>query len=116
MSATHYIKDNRILPRGFDKATADPDIGVYGEARQDGNFSGDGDRVRYAVDVPAGGGPFQVDVELLYQPIGFRWAHNLEKYDAAEPKRFVRVHYNEMSSGSWVVIAKTSSTQPSDTR
>ena len=55
---------------------------------------------------PAGGGPFQVDVELLYQPIGFRWAHNLEKYDAPEPKRFVG-YYNEMSSASWVAIAKT---------
>ena len=35
------------------------------------------------------------------------WAHNLEKYDAAEPKRFVG-YFNEMSSGSWAVIAKTS--------
>jgi hypothetical protein len=106
LTATHYLKDNRLLPRGFDKATADPDVGVYGDARQDGNFSGDGDRVRYAVDIPAGGGPFQVEVELLYQPIGYRWAHNLEKYDAAEPKRFVD-YYNSMSSGSWVVVAKT---------
>jgi hypothetical protein len=63
--------------------------------------------VRYAVDVPTGGGPFSVNVELIYQPIGFRWAHNLDKYDAAEPKRFVG-YFNEMSSGSWVVIGKTS--------
>ena len=111
LNATHYLKDNRLLPRGFDKATADPDIGVYGAARDDASFSGGGDRVRYAVDVPAGGGPFTVDVELLYQPIGFRWAHNLEKYDAAEPKRFVD-YYNAMSSGSWVVVAKTTATQP----
>ena len=106
LTATQYLKDNRLLPRGFDKATADPEVGVYGAARQDASFSGDGDRVRYAVDVPAGGGPFTVDVELLYQPIGFRWAHNLEKYDAFEPKRFVN-YFNAMSSGSWVVIAKT---------
>jgi hypothetical protein len=111
VTATHYLKDNRLLPRGFDKATADPDIGVYGTARQDGNFSGDGDRVRYSVSVPAGGGPFQVDVEMLYQPIGFRWAHNLEKYDAAEPKRFLE-YYNSMSTGSWVVIGKTSTNTP----
>ena len=37
LSATHYLKDNRLLPRGFDKATADKDIGVYGEAMQDGH-------------------------------------------------------------------------------
>jgi len=65
--------------------------------------------VHYAVAVPAGGGPFDVTVELLYQPIGFRWAHNLEKYDAPEPKRFVN-YYNAMSSASWVVVAKAAAT------
>jgi hypothetical protein len=109
--ATHYLKDNRLLPRGFDKATADKDIGVYGAAAQDPDFTGDGDRVRYSVDVPAGAGPFQVDVELLYQPIGFRWAHNLEKYDAPEPKRFVN-YFNAAASTSWVVVGKTTATQP----
>ena len=109
--ATHYLKDNRLLPHGFDKATADKDIGVYGGAAQDANFTGDGDRVRYSVDVPAGAGPFQVDVELLFQPIGYRWAHNLEKYDAFEPKRFVG-YYNATASGSSVIVAKATTTQP----
>ena len=107
LTATHYLKDNRLLPRGFDKATADKDIGVYGAALQDRDFTGDGDTVHYAVQVPGGAGPFRVDVELLYQPIGFRWAHNLEKYDAPEPKRFVN-YFNAMSSTSWVVVASTS--------
>jgi len=110
LSATHYLKDNRLLPRGFDKATADKDIGVYGTAAQDANFTGDGDRVRYSVDVPAGAGPFQVEVEVLYQSIGFRWAHNLEPYDAPEPKRFVN-YYNAAASTSWVVVAKAAVTQ-----
>jgi hypothetical protein len=109
LTATHYLKDNRLLPRGFDKATADADIGVYGSARQDANFTGDGDRVRYSVDVPAGAGPYRVAVELLYQPIGFRWAHNLEKYQTAdEPKRFLG-YYNAMSSATWVQVAKAES-------
>ena len=30
----------------------------------------------------SGQGPFAVEAELLYQPIGFRWADNLRKYDA----------------------------------
>jgi len=107
--ATHYLKDNRLLPRGFDKATADKDIGVYGGAMQDSNFTGDGDRVRYVVEVPARGGPYRVDVQLMYQSIGFRWAHNLEKYDAFEPKRFVE-YYNAMASESAVIVA-TASTQ-----
>ncbi|HEU5256716.1 MAG TPA: hypothetical protein VFU28_12045 [Vicinamibacterales bacterium] len=110
LTATHYLKDNRLLPRGFDKATADKDIGVYGAAMQDSDFTGGSDVVHYAVPIPARGGPFAVSVELLYQPIGFRWAHNLEKYDAPEPKRFLN-YFNAMSSSSWVVVAKTSTTQ-----
>jgi len=110
LTATHYLKDNRLLPRGFDKATADKDIGVYGTAMQDSDFAGGSDVVHYAVPVPANGGPFTVSVELLYQPIGYRWAHNLERYDAPEPKRFVN-YFNAMSSSSWVVVTKTSATQ-----
>ena len=111
LTATHYLKDNRLLPRGFDKATADKDIGVYGAAMQDSDFAGGGDVVHYAVPLAAPrGGPFVVSVELLYQPIGFRWAHNLEKYDAPEPKRFLN-YFNAMSSSSWVVVAKASTTQ-----
>ena len=62
--ATHYLKDNRLLPRGFDKTTADKDIAVYGGAMQDSNFTGDGDRIRYVVEVPPRGGPYRVDVQL----------------------------------------------------
>ena len=111
LTATHYIKDNRLLPRGFDKTTADKDIGVFGAAMQDDNFTAEGDRIRYALDLPAGAGPFVVSVELLFQPIGYRWAHNLDKYDAAEPKRFVG-YYNEMSSASWAPIATATSSTP----
>jgi hypothetical protein len=107
LTATQYLKDNRLLPRGFDKTTADAGIAVYGAARQDGDFTGDGDTIHYAVAVPANGGPFRINVELLYQPIGFRWAHNLEKYDAPEPKRFLS-YFNAMSPSSSVVVAKAS--------
>ena len=103
LTATQYLKDNRLLPRGFDKATADKEIGVYGEAARDTTFAGGGDTVRYTVDVPSSG-PFTVEAELRYQSIGYRWAHNLERYDAPEPNRFVR-YYNSMSAESSVVVA-----------
>ncbi len=61
LSAVKYLKDNRLLPRGFDKTTADAEIGVFGEARQDATFTGNGDRVRYRVPVPAGQGPYQIE-------------------------------------------------------
>jgi hypothetical protein len=103
LTATHYLKDNRLLPRGFDKATADKEIAVYGEAAQDGSFVGSGDRVHYHVTLTSAG-PFNVEAELRYQPIGYRWAHNLERYDAPEPKRFVG-YYNSMSAESSIVVA-----------
>ena len=36
-----YIKDNRLLPRGFDKARAVPNIAGQGAAQQDPDFTGD---------------------------------------------------------------------------
>jgi hypothetical protein len=110
LTATQYLKDNRLLPRGFDKATANPEVGVYGGAARDTDFTGGGDRVRYAVAVTAPG-PFTVAVDLVYQPIAFRWAHNLEKYDAPEPKRFLG-YYKAMSSSSSVVVASVTARMP----
>ena len=40
LTATHYLKDNRILPAGFDKQSASPDIAVHGEAASDPAFIG----------------------------------------------------------------------------
>jgi mono/diheme cytochrome c family protein len=106
LAATRYLKDNRLLPRGFDKATADPEIAVYGDATRDEDFSGGGDRVHYAIEV-AGAGPYTVDIELRYQSIAYRWAHNLRGYDAPEPKRFV-TYYEATSAGSSIVVATAS--------
>jgi hypothetical protein len=104
LTATQFVKDNRLLPRGFDKATAEADVAVHGDAARDANFTDAGDRVRYSVPVK-GAGPFVVDVELRYQPISFRWADNLRGYDAAEPTRFVS-YYDAMSASSSTVLAR----------
>ena len=109
--ATTYLKDNRLLPRGFNKETAPPDIAVYGDARADPRFSDHGHNVRYSVDVGNSVGPFDVDVELWYQPIGYRWANNLKSYDADEPHRFTG-YYDSMGTGTAVLLAKTSRRSP----
>jgi hypothetical protein len=105
LSAVRYVKDNRVLPHGFDKRTAPADVAVHGAAVEDDDFVGGADRVRYAIAVPAGGGPFRVDVELLYQPIAYRWAQNLRAVDADETRRFV-TYYDSMSSSSALVLAR----------
>ncbi|MCC7042678.1 MAG: hypothetical protein IT183_02370, partial [Acidobacteria bacterium] len=88
LQATQYLKDNRLLPRGFDKASAPAEIAVFGRASGDADFGAAGDRVRYRIPATAAG-PLAVEVELRYQPIGYRWAQNLASYKAPEPQRFV---------------------------
>jgi hypothetical protein len=104
LTAVRYLKDNRLLPRGFDKTTADAWVKVAGGALEDDDFTAGGDRVRYSVDVGGATGPFRVHVELRFQPIGYRWAHNLEPYDAFETRRFVR-YYDVMSVGASEIVA-----------
>jgi hypothetical protein len=89
LTGVGYLKDNRLLPRGFDKRTAGKDIAVRGGANEDPDFEGAGDRVRYSIALGDAAGPFEVEAELWYQPIGYRWAQNLRPYGhAAEPRRF----------------------------
>jgi len=95
LTGLRYVKDNRLLPDGFDKSTAHADIAVHGEASADADFTAGGDRVRYRVRAP-GSGPLTVTAELLYQSAGYRWAQNLRTQPAPETDRFVR-YYEAMS-------------------
>ena len=110
LHAVGYLKDNRLLPEGFDKETANSDIAVRGRAADDPGFTDKGSRVRYVVSTANAMGPFHVEAELWYQPIGFRWAHNLEPYKAKEPQRMVR-YYEEAARKSAVILAKAEVTQ-----
>ena len=103
-AATGHLKDNRLLPAGFQKESADKDIAVVGDAGDDPNFTDAGDSVRYSVLLGNAQGPFRMEAELWYQPIGFRWAHNLAGYDATETKRIVR-YYDSMVSATGIVLA-----------
>jgi len=105
LTATQYIKDNRLLPAGFDASTAHADIAVNGAAADDPDFLAGGDRVLYSVALGEAELPLAVSVGLLYQPIGYRWAHNLGGYDAAEPLRWVDI-YEEFAQSSSTPLAR----------
>jgi hypothetical protein len=111
LRAVGYLKDNRLLPRGFDKSTADAWIGVIGRAATDDDFGAAGDRVRYEVDVANAEGPFQIDAELRFQVIAFRWAENLRSYTSAETTRFLG-YYEAMAESSSEVLATAHALSP----
>jgi len=111
LTAVSYLKDNRVLPRGFDKATAPAPVAVHGAAADDPDFAAGADRVRYAIELGAATGPFTVEAELWYQPIGFRWADNLRGYDAVEPRRFVG-YYDALAADSAARLAGDRAVSP----
>ena len=109
LTAVRFVKDNRLLPHGFDKATAGEAIAVHGAAAGDPDFTGGGDRVRYRIDPGGAPGPFTVEAALWYQPIAYRWARNLEPYAAAETARFAG-YYRAMARSSAIVLARGAAT------
>ena len=71
-----YLKDNRILPLGFNKATVPSDVRVVGEALDDTNFIGGSDQISYRISgLPAGN--YTVKAELVYQTLSHAFAQDL---------------------------------------
>ena len=105
LHAVKYLKDNRILPAGFDKKQAGADVAVHGEALADEDFAEGSDRVFLRIPVGKGRAPFKIEAELLYQPIGYRWAENLRAVDGAEPRTFTRA-YDALAAVSFQRMAR----------
>lgn len=111
LSALRYVKDNRLLPTGFDKAKASPDVAVHGDASADPDFTAGGDQVSYAINLAGAQGPLTIIAELRFQPIGFRWARNLASRPSFETARFVS-YYDSMASTSSTLVASQEKTIP----
>lgn len=72
----HYKKDNRLLPRGFDKFTASDDIKVVGDAFIDNDFVAGSDDVTYRIStLPYG--QYTIKAEMIYQTLAYGFAQNL---------------------------------------
>jgi hypothetical protein len=111
LTALYFIKDNRLLPEGFIKETASKDIAPNGLSKTDEDFQGGKDLTQYRFDIDESQGPFNVQVELWYQPISFRWAKNLTQYQAQEIQKFGS-YYDTMSNSSAVLLARDSRNVP----
>ena len=71
-----YKKDNRLLPTGFDKATASSDIAVHGAAATDRDFTAGSDTVTYRIS-GLEDATYTFKAELLYQSVGYAFAQDL---------------------------------------
>jgi len=76
-----YIKDNRLLPSGFNKAAAPADAGVYGDAKNDANFVGGSDQITYQISL-SGKGPYTVTAKLLYQGLSYQFSKAFQGSDS----------------------------------
>ena len=88
LRASRYLKDNRLLPAGADKAALPPDVGVYGAAADDLNFAGGSDAVTYRVSLEGATGALTVAAELLYQPLSYRFVQDMLVDGGAAAERF----------------------------
>jgi hypothetical protein len=109
LRAAQYLKDNRLLPMGADKARLPADIAVYGQAASDGNFEGGVDRVTYRVEVAGAQGPFTVSAELLYEPLSYRFIQDLLTDGTPLTERFGG-YYEQADKAPLVVATMTSVT------
>ncbi|MDP3876580.1 MAG: multiheme c-type cytochrome [Methylobacter sp.] len=82
-----YLKDNRLLPQGFNKAAAPNDIKVVGDALTDANFVGGSDDISYRISGLTGNN-YQVEAELVHQPIAYSFAQDLFVESDAEVEDF----------------------------
>jgi hypothetical protein len=89
MESVAYAKDNRLLPAGIDTLRAPEAIQVRGRAAEDGDFLAGEDRIQYSFSLGTAAGPLTLGVELLYQPIGYRWVENLRGLEGEEVTRFL---------------------------
>jgi hypothetical protein len=102
LRAAGYLKDNRLIPSGFEKGAPYEDIAVRGRARDDVNFIDGTDQIQYSMAFDTTEGPLNLTIELLYQSVGYRWAENLRGLEGEEITRFSR--YYDATSNIPVVI------------
>jgi hypothetical protein len=86
------VKDNRLLPAGWNKQHADAaatkPVGIGG----DSDFVGGADKVVYNVPFPDIAPPYIIEVALLFQPISPRYVAELFRVDHPEIARFKRFY------------------------
>lgn len=93
LRAASFAKDNRLLPKGFEKSSATVDIAVYGNAVSDENFSGGGDQVTYRINTAGFKAPFSLTARLLFTTVSYPFIKDLEQdRDLSEVRHFLQLY------------------------
>jgi hypothetical protein len=110
--ADHYLKDNRIPPRGYERGfdlgedmgvAGNGITGIFGEAATDADFSPDFDEgnpdagsgqdvVHYRVNTEGHTGPFQVEARLMFQSVRPSFVASLHGTDNPRVDRFQKMY------------------------
>ncbi|MCK5478018.1 MAG: hypothetical protein KAI44_03795 [Methylococcales bacterium] len=98
-----YLKDNRLLPNGFNKTTAPEDVAVVGAASNDNNFIGGSDQISYRISGLTDGN-YTVKTELVYQTIAYGFVRDLFEDNSAEVNDFKKM-YNESTNKTSVLTS-----------
>ncbi|MDX1345283.1 MAG: multiheme c-type cytochrome [Sedimenticolaceae bacterium] len=96
LRASHYLKDNRLTPPGFDKNHVPLDVAVQGMALDDGDFNEGIDEITYRFE-NSGSGDLTVEVMLNYQSITHGALVDLYKDEETPEVRSFRNMYDAQS-------------------
>lgn len=105
LRAAEYLKDNRLLPLGFNKKKADADIAVYGKADDDKNFRGGADKVLYKVDISGYQKPFKISAKLHFQSVSSQFINDVLKDKTKEVRNFKKLIRKVDNTGEVVAEA-----------
>ena len=75
--AARYLKDNRLLPPGYERDAPYEDLAPRGRAVEDEDFNLGEDVVELIAPLGEAEGPFFLRVELLFQPVSYRWLEDM---------------------------------------
>lgn len=104
LESAQYLKDNRVLPKGFDKNTVPDDIGVYGVAKTDDSFIQGQDELSYQIDVSQfNSNYFTIDISFDYQPVAYSFLQDLFTDESVAVARFKA--YNDSAVVKFETIA-----------
>jgi len=76
LRSAQYLKDNRLTPKGFDKANVPNDVAVKGQAANDSDFNLGSDEIIYRIPVFVAG-ELDISVSLNYQTIAHGFLQDL---------------------------------------